>query len=99
MVLFYNVLYQIKLKCELLSHVQLFVTPWTAAHQAPLSMGSSDTKESACNASDPGLIPGFGRTPGVLPGNGDSLQYSCLGNPMDRGAWQAIVHGIAKSQT
>ena len=97
MVLFYNMLYLIKLKCELLSHVQLFVTPWTAAHQAPLSMGSSDTKESACNASDPGLIPGFGRTPGE--GNGDSLQYSCLGNPMDRGAWQAIVHGIAKSQT
>ena len=45
----------------------------------------SDGKESACNAGDPGLIPGSGRSPGE--GNGYPLQYSCLGNPMDRGAW------------
>ena len=44
-----------------------------------------------------GLIPGSGRSPGV--GNGNPLQYSCLGNPMDRGAWWAIVHGVAKSRT
>jgi len=44
-----------------------------------------------------GLIPGSGRSPGERHGN--PLQYSCLGNPMDRGAWQATVHGVAKSQT
>ena len=57
--------------------------------------GGSDSKESACNAGDPGLTPGWGRSPGV--GNGNPLQYFCLENPMDRGAWQATVHGIAKS--
>ena len=46
---------------------------------------------------DRGLIPGSGRSPGG--GNGNPLQYSCLENPMDRGAWQAIVHGVAKNQT
>ena len=54
-------------------------------------------KESACNAGDVGLIPGPGRSPGE--GNGNPLQYSCLGNPMDRGAWRARVHGVTKSQT
>ena len=49
--------------------------------------GSSESKESACNAGDPGLIPGSGRSPGK--GNGYPLQYSCLKNPMDRGVWQA----------
>ena len=60
-------------------------------------MGFSDVsggKESACNAGDPGSIPGLGRSPGE--GNGNPLQYSCLGNPMDR-AWQATVHGVPKS--
>ena len=52
---------------------------------------------SAGEAGDVGLIPGLGRSPGV--GNGNSLQYSCLENSMDRGAWPAIVHGAAKSQT
>ena len=47
--------------------------------------GSSDDKKPACNAGDPGLIPGLGRSPGE--GNGYPLQYSCLENPMDRGAW------------
>ena len=46
---------------------------------------------------DMGLIPGLGKSPGV--GNGNSLQHFCTENPMDRGAWQATVHGIAKSQT
>ena len=54
-------------------------------------------KESTYNAGDAGLIPGLGRSPGE--GNGNSLQYSCLENPMDRGAWWATVHAAAKSQT
>jgi len=53
---------------------------------------SSVGKESACNARDPGLIPGLGRSPGE--GNGNPLQYSCMESPMDRGAWQATVHSI-----
>ena len=57
----------------------------------------SDGKESACNAGDPGLIPGLGRFPGE--GNGNPLQYSFLENSMDRGAWRATVHGVSKSQT
>ena len=55
------------------------------------------SKESACSAGDPSLIPGSGRSRGE--GNSNPLHYSCLGNPMDRGAWQATVHGAAKSQT
>ena len=121
----------------MLIRVQLYVTPWTVAHQASLSMGfsrqecwsrlpfpppggfypgmepahwqvgslplapprktyicGSDRKESACNAGDLGLIPGLGRSSGE--GNGNPLQYSCLENPMDREAWKATVHGIAR---
>ena len=59
--------------------------------------GSSVGKDSTCNAGDPGSIPGWGRSPGE--GSGNPLQYSCLENPMDRGAWQATVHGVAKSWT
>jgi len=54
-------------------------------------------KASACNAGDPGSIPGLGRSPGE--GNGNPLQYSCLENSMDRGVWQATVHGVTKGQT
>ena len=57
----------------------------------------SDSKESACNAGDPGLIPGLGRFPGEE--NGNPLQYSYLENSMDRGAWCVKVHGVAKSRT
>ena len=57
--------------------------------------GGSDGKESACNEGDLGSIPGSARSPGE--GNGNPLQYSCLKNPMDRGAWQATVHGVTKS--
>ena len=57
----------------------------------------SDSKESACNAGDPGSVSGLGRSPGE--GNGYPLQYSCLENPMNRGAWQAKVHGITVSWT
>ena len=51
-------------------------------------------KNLIVNAGDVGLIPGMGRSPGE--GNGNPLQYSSLGNPMDRGAWQAIAHGVTK---
>ena len=59
--------------------------------------GGSDGNDSGCNAAHPGLILGSGRYPGE--GNGNPLQYSCLGNPIDRGAWWATVHGVAESQT
>ena len=57
----------------------------------------SDGKVSVYNAGDPGSIPGSGRSTGE--GNGNPLQYYCLENPMDRGAWWATVHGVAKSRT
>ena len=57
----------------------------------------SDGKGSACNAGDLGLIPELGRSPGE--GNGNPLQYFCLENSMDRGAWWATVHGVTKSWT
>ena len=59
--------------------------------------GGHSGKESACNAGDLDLIPGLGRSPGG--GYGNPLQYFCLKNPMDRGAWWATVHGIADSRT
>ena len=59
--------------------------------------GGSEIKVPVCNAGDLGLIPGSGRFPGE--GNGNPLQYSCLENLMDRGAWWATVHGVAKSWT
>ena len=60
-------------------------------------LGGWDDKESACKAGDLGSIPGWGRSPGE--GNGNPLHYSCLGNSVDREAWQATVHGEAKSWT
>ena len=62
-----------------------------------MAPGGSEVKASACNAGDLGSIPGLGRSPGE--GNGNPLQYFCLENPMDGGAWSATVHGVAKSQT
>ena len=117
-----------KVKGKSLSRVRLLATPWTAAHQAPPSMGFSrqeywsgvplpspiykinnkdflsstgnlaslvaqSVRESTCKGGL-GLIPGLRRTPGE--GNGNSLQYSCLGNPMEKGAQRAIVHGVTK---
>ena len=67
------------------------VSKWQA------KMFGSEVKASACNAGDLGSIPGSGRSPGE--GNGNPLQCSCLGNPMDRGAWWATVHRVTKSQT
>ena len=57
--------------------------------------GGSDSKESTCSVRDWGSIPGLGRSPGE--GNGNPLQYSCLENSMDKGDWQATVHGTTKS--
>ena len=65
--------------------------------ELPWELSSSliaQSVESACNAGDLDWIPGLGRSPGE--GNGNPLQYSCLENPMDRGAWQAIVHGVTR---
>jgi len=59
--------------------------------------GGSEGKASACNVRGLGLIPGSGRSPGE--GNGNPLQYSCLENPMDRGAWWATVHRVTKNPT
>ena len=58
--------------------------------------GGSGGKVSVYNVGDPGSIPGLGRSPGE--GNDNPLQYYCLENPMDRGAWQATVHGVPKSR-
>ena len=59
--------------------------------------GGSDSKESACNAGDPGLVPGSGKSPGE--GNGNPLQYSCLENPRDEGAWWAAVYAVLPNTT
>ena len=59
--------------------------------------GHSDDKESACSAGDLGSTPGLGRSLGG--GNGNPIQYSCLENSMDRGVWQATVHGVSQSRT
>ena len=69
----------------------------TPSHLIFCFPGGSDSKESACNPGDSGLIRESGRSLGE--GNGNPLHYSCLENPMDRGAWWATVHSIAKSQT
>ena len=59
--------------------------------------GGSDGTESTCLAGHQGSIPGLGRFPGV--GHGSPLQYSCLENPMDQGAWWATIHGVTKNRT
>ena len=77
--------------------ILFFLPPLKKYMYIPRSLGG---EESACNAGDTrdaGSVPGFGRSPGE--GNGNPLQYSCLENPMDRGAWRATIHKIAKSRT
>ena len=74
--------------------------PWGQVRGQPAQGGPSrwlSRKDSACNAGDVGSIPGLGRSPGG--GNGNSLLYSCLENPMDREAWWATVHGVTKIRT
>ena len=73
------------------------LTQFAWAHGCLGFPGGSDGKASACHGGDPGSIPGSGRSPGE--GNGNPLQYSCLKNPMDRGAWWATVHVVTKSRT
>ena len=72
--------------------IYLYLTHTTITLGLP---SGSDGKVSACNAGDQGSIPGLGRSPGE--GNGNPLQYSCLENSMDGGAWWATVHGVAES--
>ena len=72
-------------------------SPWGHKELDTAFPGGSDGKTSAYNAGDLGSIPGSERSPGE--GNGNPLQYSCLENPMDGGAWLAAVHGVAKSRT
>ena len=111
-----------KLKASILQHsafftVQLFVTPWTAAHQPSWSITNSQSllkllsiksvmkisilfsglPWSSCQCSRLGFNPWLGRSPGEE--NGNPLQYSCLGDSMDRGAWWATIHGMAKNQS
>ena len=89
----YNVLiiiYTILLTFQFLSYINIFL------NQEGFP-GDSDGKESAYSAGDSGSNPGSGKSPGES--NGNPLQYSCLENSMDREAWWATVHGVAKSQT
>ena len=82
--------------------INVILTWWDKffVHQFDLQKGfpgGSVGKESACNVGDQSSIPGSGKSPGE--GNGYPLQYSCLENPMNRGAWRATVQGVAKNQT
>ena len=77
------------------THAYVCVYICTHVHMLHGFPCSSVGKESACSAGDPGLIPGLGRSPGE--GNGNPLQYPCLKNLMDRGAWGHAVHGVIKS--
>ena len=79
------------------SFLTSYIQRYTNGQQAHWFSDGSDGKESACNVEDLGSISGLRRSPGE--GNGNPLQYSCLENPMDRGAWWATVHGVAKSRT
>ena len=71
-----------------------YLLEWLSLRKGGSFPHSSVGKEAACNAEDLGIIRGSGRSPGE--GNGNPLQYSCLENPMDREAWWATVHGVAR---
>ena len=73
-------------------YIYIYTHTYTYTYGFP---GGSDSNESACNARDPVLIPGSGRSPGE--GNSKPFQYSCLENSMERGAWWATGHGVTKS--
>ena len=77
------------------TYIHLFIYMYIYSRVASLVV--QRVKKLPVNAGDPGSIPGSGRSP--RKGNGNPFQYSCLENPMDRGAWQAIVHGVTKSPT
>ena len=84
------------LKIILNRNTIIYLTVSLLWHIFPGGADSSDSKESACSAGDPGSIPGSGRSPGE--GNGNPLQYSCLENSMERIAWRTTVHGVEKSR-
>ena len=89
-----------QVKKKMLSHVHGKIwTHWNNTETTFICFipDGSDGKESACNAGDPGSISESGRSPGE--GKGNPFQYSCLENPMDRGALRAIIHGVTKGQT
>ena len=75
----------------------MFSSQTYAIHLCDLLPGGTVVKNLPASAGDTGSIPGLGRSPGE--GNGNPLQYSCLENPMERGAWQAIVQGVTNSDT
>ena len=77
-----------------LAKLLLFGLPQSPPHPGASLIARSVGKESACSAGDSGSVPELGSYPGE--GNGNPLQYSCLENPMDRGAWQAAVHGVPR---
>ena len=81
----------------LYSFVLLFISIVIKLYPFRGFLAGSEGGESACNERDPGLIPWSGRSPGE--GNGYPQQYSCMGNPIDRGAWRATVHRVAESWT
>ena len=72
-------------------------TMWETNINAPGFLGGSVVKNPPASAGVAGSIPGSGRSPGG--GNGNPLQYFCLGNPLDRGSWRAMVHGVPESNT
>ena len=87
----------------LFSPSSLLMTAWATKHESRfigafgVSLIAQSVKKSACGTGDPGSVPGSGRSPGE--GNDNPLQYSCLENSMDRRAWWATIHGVAKSPT
>ena len=82
---------------SIINSFQELVLNYMSAFSAGASLVAQMVKASACNVGDPGSIPGWGRSSGEE--NGNPLQYSCLENSMDGGAWWATVHGVSKSQT
>ena len=84
--------------CVFLNMLHTYINTLTFLFSSLLGFaGSSDSKESGCNAGDPGSIPGSGKPTGE--GNDNPFQYYCLENPMDRGVWWATVHEVTKSWT
>ena len=97
LILFLKMKRFLKHECDTATLSNLCIAYNCSLTRASRWCGGKESISNAGDAGDLGSIPGSGRSPGG--GNGDSLQYSCMGNPMDRGAWQATVHGVAKSQT
>ena len=95
--LYGNSLFKFLRTCQIVFHGDyniLFFIFWNIVHLQCRIPGGSDGKQSACSTGDSDLIPGLGRSTGEE--NGNPLQYSCLGNPMERGAWRATGHGVTK---